>query len=169
MQGTTFGPALFAIGDGTAQRGCLRISDGRVVEVDAGMRRADRELPPGSVVTPGLIDLHVNGTGRSWFNTEPLETLRAMSAQAPRFGVTSFLPSVMTGPWDHMLRAAGIISKEARTPMSGARSLGLHLEGLADVPVDVGHRVEDVPDRAGRGASLVGCRAGATGGGRAGA
>ncbi len=107
----------------------MRISDGRIVGLEDGIRRSDREFPPGSIVTPGLIDLHVNGTGRSWFNTEPMETLRAMAAQAPRYGVTSFLPSVMTGPWDHMLRAASIISNETRSPASGARSLGVHIEG----------------------------------------
>jgi N-acetylglucosamine-6-phosphate deacetylase len=91
--------------------------------------RADCPLPPGSIVSPGLIDLHVNGTGRYWFNREPIETLNAMAIEAPTHGVTSYLPSIMTASWDQMLHSAAAISDRIGLPSNGARALGVHLEG----------------------------------------
>jgi N-acetylglucosamine-6-phosphate deacetylase len=129
MASRVFGPATLAIGDGTATPGCLRVEDGRIAGIDDRSARADQALPPGSIVTPGLIDLHVNGTGKLWFNREPVEALAAMATESPAHGVTSYLPSVMTGSWDQMLRAADAISKRLNAPVEGARAIGVHLEG----------------------------------------
>jgi len=129
MGSQVVGPALVAIGDGTAQPGCLRIQDGRIVAIDDRSARADHALPPGCTITPGLIDLHVNGTGRYWFNREPLDTLAAMTVEAPTRGVTAYLPSIMTGSWEQMLRAGRVISGHLDDPVSGARAIGVHYEG----------------------------------------
>ncbi len=129
MASQVVGPAMLAIGDGTTQPGCLRVEDGRIAGIEDRAARADRPLPPGSLVTPGLIDLHTNGTGRFWFNREPLETLAAMATDAPSRGVTSFLPSIMTGPWEQMLHAARAISDRVNIPTDGARAIGVHFEG----------------------------------------
>src|SRR3974377_1976115 len=118
MGSQVVGPALVAIGDGTAQPGCLRIEDGRIAGIDDRSARADHVLPPGCTITPGLIDLHVNGTGRYWFNREPLDTMAAMTVEAPTRGVTAYLPSIMTGAWDHMLRAGRVISGHLNDPVS---------------------------------------------------
>lgn len=123
------GPALLAIGDGTAQPGCLRVEGERIAAIEDRSARPTHGLPPGSTITPGLIDLHVNGTGRSWFNREPIDGLAAMATDAPTHGVTSFLPSIMTGSWGQMLHAATTISDRVRLPADGARPLGVHLEG----------------------------------------
>jgi N-acetylglucosamine-6-phosphate deacetylase len=120
---------MLAIGDGTTQPGCLRIDDGRIAGIEDRSARPDRVLPPGSTVTPGLIDLHTNGTGRLWFNREPLETLAAMATDAPAHGVSSFLPSIMTSSWEQMLHASRVISDRIDEPAEGARAIGVHLEG----------------------------------------
>ncbi len=129
MSAQIVGPALLAVGDGTAQPGCVRIEHGKIAELLDRSARPDHVLPPGSTITPGLIDLHVNGTGRLWFNRDPIETLAAMNSDAPTHGVTSFLPSIMTSSWGQMLRAAATISERLRLPVDGARALGVHLEG----------------------------------------
>ncbi|MDQ6766507.1 MAG: amidohydrolase family protein [Candidatus Eremiobacteraeota bacterium] len=129
MGSQVFGPAVLAIGDGTTQLGCLRVENGRIASIEDRSQRPDHTLAPGSILTPGLIDLHTNGTGRLWFNREPLETLAAMASDAPTHGVTSFLPSIMTGSWDLMLHAARSISECINTPAEGARPLGVHFEG----------------------------------------
>ena len=129
MTTLTFGPALLAIGDGTAQRGCLRIANGRIEGWEDASSRADHPLPVDSIVTRGLIDLHTNGTGSLWFNREPVEAVEATAAECPKHGVTAFLPSVMTGPWDRMLRAAGAISNNLQVGAGRARPLGVHFEG----------------------------------------
>lgn len=129
MSSRTFGPALIAVGDGTAQRGCLRIADGLVGGCEDPTARADVPLPADSTVTPGLIDLHTNGTGALWFNRDPTEAVEATAAECPKHGVTAFLPSVMTGPWERMLRAAGAISSNLHVGAGRARPLGVHFEG----------------------------------------
>jgi N-acetylglucosamine-6-phosphate deacetylase len=129
MGGRTIGQALLAIGDGTSHQGCMHIEDGVIARLDDGPHHLDYELPFGSTVTPGLIDLHVNGAGSHWFNREPLEALQLLATSGPRFGLTAFLPTVITGQWDRMLRAARELYKQIELPSSGARSLGVHFEG----------------------------------------
>jgi N-acetylglucosamine-6-phosphate deacetylase len=127
--GKSIGHALLAIGDGTSHQGCIRIEDGRIARLDDGPHHLDFELPLGSTLTPGLIDLHVNGVGTHWLNTEPLESVKALSAISPMHGVTAFLPTVMSGPWERMLRAATEIFHTVEVPSAGARPLGVHFEG----------------------------------------
>jgi N-acetylglucosamine-6-phosphate deacetylase len=129
MSGRVYGPALVAVGDGTAQPGCLRVSNGRIEAIEDRSVRADYEMPAGCTITPGLIDLQVNGTGRLWFVREPLEALEAMATEAPTHGVSSFLPSIMTSEWGQMLYAATTISERSTLGGGGARALGVHLEG----------------------------------------
>ena len=129
MSSKVIGPALLAFGDGTSHQGCVRIEDGHIAALEDGPQWLDYELPLRSTVTPGLIDLHVNGTGKHWFNREPAEALRALAAAGPKHGVSAFLPSVMTAPWDQMLHAAGRIFKELSFSTGGARALGVHFEG----------------------------------------
>lgn len=129
MSAKTIGPALVAVGDGTAHPGCLRVEDGRIAAIEDGPQHLDYELPFGSVVTPGLIDLHTNGTGRLWFNREPQGALSAMAAVAPTCGTTAFLPTIMSDDWERMLHAATAVFKSLRMPVTGARPLGVHLEG----------------------------------------
>jgi N-acetylglucosamine-6-phosphate deacetylase len=125
----TIGPATLAVGDGTTSRGCVRIDGGRIVSLEDGPQHLDVELPLGSTVTPGLIDLQINGWGSHWCNREPAEALRTLSAGVPKYGVTSFMPSIMTGPWDQMLRAARETFRMVDTPTAGARAIGVHFEG----------------------------------------
>lgn len=129
MGGRTIGHALLAIGDGTSHQGSIRIENGVITRLDDGPHHLDHELPYGSTITPGLIDLHVNGAGRHWFNREPLEAMQTLSTTGPRYGLTAFLPTVITGPWDQMLRAARELFRKAELPADGARSLGVHFEG----------------------------------------
>lgn len=129
MSSRTIGPALLALGDGTSHQGCVRIEDGRISSVEDGPQHLDYELPFGSTISPGLIDLHVNGIGKYWFNRQPAETVKALALGAPKRGVSAFLPSIMTGPWEQMLSAARTIYKSVDAPLSGARALGVHFEG----------------------------------------
>ena len=125
----TIGPATLAIGDGTTYQGCVGIENGRIVSLEDGPQLIDVELPFGSTVTPGLIDLQTNGFGSHWVNREPAEAVRSLSAGVPKHGVTAFLASIMTGPWEQMLRAAREAYKAVDAPTAGARALGVHFEG----------------------------------------
>jgi N-acetylglucosamine-6-phosphate deacetylase len=129
MDGRTIGHALLAIGDGTSHQGSIRIEDGLIERLDDGPHHLDYELPYGSTVTPGLIDLHVNGAAGHWFNRQPLDAMRRLSTSGLRGGLTAYLPTIITGPWDQMIRAASEVYRNMELPSDGARALGVHFEG----------------------------------------
>jgi N-acetylglucosamine-6-phosphate deacetylase len=114
--------------------------DNGTVLIDGSYIRAvgDTELPVppmaevrdagGLILTPGLIDLQVNGGFGLDFTANPA-TIWTVAAQLPRYGVTDFLPTIITSPPD-TVRAAQAILREGPPPgWRGARPLGLHLEG----------------------------------------
>lgn len=91
----------------------------------------------GCYVTPGLVDLQVNGDPNcSLWGDPTLEELTAMRKAMVRAGVTSFLPTLITDDVDHMkvnvdrLTAWGAgVSDKWTTDSTGARMVGIHLEG----------------------------------------
>jgi N-acetylglucosamine-6-phosphate deacetylase len=80
---------------GTVQRDDLVIVDGLIsphgspgdIVVDAGE----------CIVTPGFIDLQINGAFGHDFSENP-ETIWDVGEMLPRYGVTSFLPTIVTSP-----------------------------------------------------------------------
>jgi N-acetylglucosamine-6-phosphate deacetylase len=88
----------------------------------------------GLVIAPGFIDLQCNGAGGVDITTEP-DRILDVAAELPRFGVTSFLPTVVTAR--ATTRAAAIAEmtglrhepREVATGRCVATPLGLHFEG----------------------------------------
>jgi N-acetylglucosamine-6-phosphate deacetylase len=84
----------------------------------------------GLLVAPGLIDLQCNGAVGIDLATEP-ERLWEMAAALPRWGVTAWLPTIVTGPPEVRRRALAALRGG---PAPGddrprAEPLGLHFEG----------------------------------------
>jgi N-acetylglucosamine-6-phosphate deacetylase len=87
------------------------------------------ELIDGDLVlTPGLIDLQINGAFGHDFTDEP-ESTWEVGAQLTRYGVTAFLPTVITSPRERVEAAREVMRRGAPEEYSGAVPLGLHLEG----------------------------------------
>jgi N-acetylglucosamine-6-phosphate deacetylase len=84
-------------------------------------------VPQGAWLAPGFIDIQVNGGGDVLFNADPTPAALAKIAQAHRkFGVTSFLPTLITDSDEAMVAALGAVGAVmAREP----GILGIHLEG----------------------------------------
>jgi N-acetylglucosamine-6-phosphate deacetylase len=104
----------------------VRIRDGRVAEVGSGLRR-DREAEvdaAGALVTPGLVDLQVNGAAGADLTADPA-ALPTVSAAVARHGVTTFLPTVVTCAPEVRARALAV----PRAGLPGARAPGWHVEG----------------------------------------
>ncbi len=86
------------------------------------------------VIAPGFIDLQCNGAGGIDITGEPHRIIE-VAAELPRFGVTSFLPTVVTAPAS--TRAAAIATMTALAEHTddlhdgrrAATPLGLHFEG----------------------------------------
>ncbi len=82
----------------------------------------------GLSVAPGYVDLQVNGAVGIDLTSQP-ERLWEVASALPRYGVTSFLPTIVTSPPEVVDRALDALFAGAPPGWVGARPLGLHLEG----------------------------------------
>lgn len=81
----------------------------------------------GWIVSPGLIDLQINGAYGFDF-TSQTDSIPSVASRLPETGVTSFLPTLITSPiedYSGKLRAV----LDAQQELVGARVLGAHVEG----------------------------------------
>jgi len=82
----------------------------------------------GLLLAPGFIDLQLNGAFGLDFTADP-ETIWAVAARLPQFGVTAFLPTIITSPPETVARAQAILRAGPPPGFRGAMPIGLHLEG----------------------------------------
>ncbi|HZW03569.1 MAG TPA: N-acetylglucosamine-6-phosphate deacetylase [Anaerolineaceae bacterium] len=117
----------------TIDGGALLVRDGRIralgrrdaVELPAGAQRIDGQ---GNLLVPGFIELQING-GFGMDFTERPETIWPVAERLPAYGVTSFLPTVITNPMATFQQAIEVIQAGEPVNFRGARPLGLHIEG----------------------------------------
>lgn len=82
----------------------------------------------GAYLTPGFIDLQVNGGGGVLFNGTPTaEAIRAIGAAHRRYGTTGFLPTLISDDYAVMRRAVAAVDEALARGAPGV--LGIHLEG----------------------------------------
>jgi len=89
---------------------------------------ADEIDASGLILTPGFIDLQINGAFGHDFTADPA-TIWPAAAQLPRYGVTSFLPTIVTSPLETVAAAQEVVSRNSHYGPSGATPLGVHAEG----------------------------------------
>jgi N-acetylglucosamine-6-phosphate deacetylase len=105
--------------------GAVRIENGRITGLLTGSVEADIRITHG-FLSPGLIDLHNNGTfGVDCATASPAEWDVYIKDLAAR-GVTSVLPTIITAPIAALHEAA---SRIADAMARHGAILGLHLEG----------------------------------------
>jgi N-acetylglucosamine-6-phosphate deacetylase len=104
----------------------ISVSDGLLVlgEVD-GSRVVDIE---GATVIPGLIDVQINGGWGHDFTSEP-ESIWEVGKRLPETGVTSFVPTIVSSPYEVIDRAIEVLMQGPPGGYSGAEVLGAHVEG----------------------------------------
>ncbi len=91
----------------------------------------DAILPEGSVLLPGLIDLHIHGAnGADVMDASP-EALKTISQTLAQDGVTGFLATTMTESAARIEAAIdnSVACQTQQIDQAGAQILGLHLEG----------------------------------------
>jgi len=109
------------------------IENGQIMAVD---HQEVLACPPGASVldglfgtmTPGFIELQINGAFGFDFTEQP-ESIWQVGCRLPRFGVTTFLPTVVTAPLEKIARAMQVIKSGPPKGYCGAEVLGLHIEG----------------------------------------
>jgi N-acetylglucosamine-6-phosphate deacetylase len=80
------------------------------------------------IAAPGYIDLQLNGAFGFDFTAEP-GSIWEVAARLPRYGVTAFLPTIITAPLETAARAQDALRRGPPAGFAGALPLGLHLEG----------------------------------------
>ena len=106
----------------------IAIVDGTIDQVTAGLApAADLTAPAGGCITPGFIDLQVNGAFGIDLSTDPAGVDR-LSHGLLASGVTAFLPTLITAPLPSYRPALQTL-QQAQAAVRGARLLGVHVEG----------------------------------------
>jgi N-acetylglucosamine-6-phosphate deacetylase len=119
------------------------VEDGIVSDVS---RRDEREIPrhasvvdltkefPDGILVPGFLDIHIHGgAGVDVMKTSSDSVCRLNTFLAGR-GVTGYFPTTVAAPLDDTCRALETIAdaienEKSKAGASGARPLGVHLEG----------------------------------------
>ena len=77
----------------------------------------------GQIVAPGFIDLQLNGALGDDFTEDP-ETIWRVAAALPQWGVTAFLPTIITSPLAQIGKAQEVSSAGAPAGWQGSIPLG---------------------------------------------
>jgi N-acetylglucosamine-6-phosphate deacetylase len=116
---------------------------GRAVEIEvnrgriAAVRNSALD-PDGLWVTPGLIDLQVNGFAGVDYNSPDI-TLEGVSRSIRELratGVTRFCPTIITGSPERMLHSLRTMARAQKELEEGASIAGIHVEGPFISPDD---------------------------------
>lgn len=82
----------------------------------------------GATLLPGFIELQLNGGFGMDFTEDPGSIWR-VGRRLPRYGVTTFLPTVITSPLETVDHAMRVVLSGRPADYRGAEPLGLHVEG----------------------------------------
>jgi N-acetylglucosamine-6-phosphate deacetylase len=121
------------------------LEEGMVQDVFSQRRFEQKQFAPdvqlidvhGAYIAPGFIDTHIHGFGGYGTEDASTDSILEMSRLLVQYGVTAFNPTIYPGEYDQMIpavtKAAAAIGRE-----SGARIMGLHLEGPFLSPTRLG-------------------------------
>ncbi len=80
-------------------------------------------------VLPGLIDIHCHGYGGVNANFATLEGLKKWNDALPAEGVTAYMITSSTAPWEDLLKSYQVINEFIESQPTMAEPLGIHIEG----------------------------------------
>jgi N-acetylglucosamine-6-phosphate deacetylase len=130
--------------EGVIEDGYIAIEEGTIV--DLGRGRPTEYLGAvidleGYSVFPGFIDTHIHGIkGLDVTSHRDPEKILKMAMHLTEYGVTSFLPTTVTAPYEDLLEACRSVREAISMWRSteGARILGIYFEGPYINPEDAG-------------------------------
>ena len=121
--------------------GALRVEAGAITALGAAAEvtaaGAEEVDLAGDVLSPGFVDLQVNGGGGVMFNDAPtVAGLRAIAAAHARLGATTILPTLISDTTDRTRAAIAAVRAAVAEGVPGIA--GLHLEGPHLAPARAG-------------------------------
>lgn len=109
------------------------IADNQIVDVidsDKLYDKSQLEDFGNSVISPGMLDLQLNGCGGVLFNADiSMETLEIMHQTNLKFGTTGFLPTLITADFNDSITALEVVKEWFKLYGNTRGVLGIHLEG----------------------------------------
>jgi N-acetylglucosamine-6-phosphate deacetylase len=127
-------------------QGWITVGDGRITGIGSsapGVHAGGERIAAPAVIAPGLIDVHIHGSGGASALGGSAE-VEQLALVLGRRGVTAFLPTSVSAPLPDLLAFLGAVraarqGEPGGSPRSAlrARILGANLEGPA---IDPGHR-----------------------------
>lgn len=117
----------------TLEDAAVLVDGGRIVAVDAASALpcpagAEKMDATGLLLAPGFIEMQFNGGFGDDFTDDPT-TIWRVAEQLPRYGVTSFLPTIITSPAEKVALGQKVVTTGRPAGFRGAEPLGLHVEG----------------------------------------
>ncbi|MCL1056996.1 N-acetylglucosamine-6-phosphate deacetylase [Shewanella gelidimarina] len=104
----------------------VTFEDGHILAFDT-VKGAKESRVDGSI-TPGFIDVQVNGGGGVLFNSSPTrQGIEAIGQAHAKFGTTAYLPTLITDDFSVMQQAADAVADAIEHGSAGV--LGVHFEG----------------------------------------
>ena len=100
----------------------------QIGQINSSAARNNTLDAQGRIITPGFIDIHIQGAGGADILDATANALKAISKTCARFGTTGFLATTVFKPEQknqHLALAAEHVGRD----LGGANLLGIHLEG----------------------------------------
>jgi len=121
---------------GERENVAVTVQKGRIVEL-APWNDATRPAPGDiaareGLLLPGFVDIHIHGGAGRYIMEGTAEAQQAIAAHLARHGVTGFLATTVTAPWEEQARALAVAAETMQSAENGAEGaavLGCHLEG----------------------------------------
>jgi N-acetylglucosamine-6-phosphate deacetylase len=104
----------------------ISFKDGKIIAFDTV--EGAKEIKASGLLTPGFIDVQVNGGGGYLFNHDTnIRTLETMVKAHSRYGTTALLPTLITSDLLTLKCATDVISDAMTKQLPGV--IGVHFEG----------------------------------------
>lgn len=115
--------------DGKVQEATVVVDRGVITRVTLGLDSKADPVVPG-ILAPGFIELQLNGAYGADFSNDGY-SVASVAARLPETGVTAFLPTIITSPWETYPNRLSQVREAMRATRgaTGAQPLGVHLEG----------------------------------------
>lgn len=131
------------ITDGKEVKSNVYIKDTKILAVTNEKLPFDVEIDAqGKYVAPGFIDIHIHGAKNYDFLDCTEEAYREIAKEVTKHGATSIVPTLTSSTKESMKKAIEIYEK-VKGNTSGAKFLGIHLEGPYFSPSQKGAQDEN--------------------------